>query len=213
MPVPNDDSQTIYVSISSLLGYLTAIGYPDRLEDWQSSWPADIQVAGRDSIRFHGIIWLSILLALDLPLPNQIVFRGSITSGGIKMAESSGNAVSPKDLIETYGTDAFRYYMARHIDTSLDGDVTLERFETVYNTELANELGNLVHRVASMVVQFQSGVLGEIKIGEHDTQLYRNAMKKYDFNEALERVWMKIRSANYYLDTVKPWEIAERKGV
>ncbi len=211
VPVPDNPTQTIYVSISALASYLSAIGYPDRADDWQSSWPADIQVAGRDTIRFHGIIWLGILIALDLPLPKQIVFRGNITSGGVKMSEEANNIIDPRELIDTYGTDAFRYYIARHTDTLLDGDITKERFETVYNTELANELGNLVHRVASMIEQYQSGVLGEIKHGEHDIQLYRNAMKEFNFNEALERVWSKIRSVNYYIDTVKPWEIAARK--
>lgn len=209
--VPGNPNHTIYVSVSALTSYLTAIGYPDRTEDWQSSWPADIQVTGRETIRFHGILWLGMLLALELPLPKQIVVRGNITSGGVKMEEEAHNVVNPRELIDTYGTDAFRYFMARHIDTLLDGDVTWERFETVYNTELANELGNLVHRVASMIVQYQSGVLGDIKQGEHDIQLYRDAMKEYNFNEALERVWSKIRSTNYYIDTVKPWEIAERK--
>lgn len=210
--VPGDATQTVYTSFSALVGYLSSIGYPEDEADWQSSWPADIQVVGRDTLRFHGILWVGVLMALELPLPKKILVRGHVTSGGVKMEESAGNIIDPVEVIDTYGVDAFRYYIARHVSTLADGDITWERFETVYNTELANELGNLVHRVASMIVQYQSGVIGEIKHGEHDIELYRLAMNEYNFNEALNRVWAKIHSSNYYLDTVKPWDVADDKS-
>lgn len=208
--VPGDPDQVMYVWVDALSNYLTVIGYPDR-DDWREYWPADVQVIGKDIMRFHAIIWPAMLMALDIPLPKKLLVHGIIASSGKKMSKTLGNVIDPNEIIDQYGLDAFRYYMARHIPTQDDGDFTWEKFESAYNNELGNDLGNLVQRVASMVTRYQAGVIGEINKGEHDIQLYRDAMDALKFDVALDQVWTQIRSANQYLDSVKPWEVAKRK--
>ncbi|MBF1028314.1 MAG: methionine--tRNA ligase [Candidatus Saccharibacteria bacterium] len=208
--VPGDDNQVIYVWIDALSNYITVLGYPDN-ESWRDYWPANVQVVGKDILRFHAIIWPAILMALGLPLPKQILVHGHIGFDGKKMSKSLGNVVSPNEVIDTYGADAFRYYFSRHIPTLDDGDFTWEKFEKAYNNELGNDLGNLVQRVAKMVLRYQAGVVGELNRGEHDIQLYRDAMDEMRFSDAIDQVWGKIRATNQYLEQVKPWEVAKNK--
>ncbi|HYG83540.1 MAG TPA: methionine--tRNA ligase [Verrucomicrobiae bacterium] len=209
--VPGDDSQVIYVWIDALSNYLTVLGYPDNLT-WREYWPADVQVVGKDILRFHAAIWPAMLLALDVPLPKKLLVHGHINVGGVKMSKSIGNVVDPNEVIDKYGVDAFRYYFSRHIATQDDGDFTWEKFETAYNNELGNELGNLVQRVASMVLRYQEGVLGDLPQPEHDIQAYREAMQELKFNKAFDEIWNKVRSLNGYLESVKPWEVAKARG-
>ena len=208
--VPGDPDQVMYVWIDALSNYITVIGYPDN-PDWKDYWPADIQVIGKDILRFHAIIWPAMLMALELPLPKKLLVHGFIDSAGKKMSKSVGNVIDPEEIIDTYGLDAFRYYFSRHIPTQDDGDFTWERFENAYNSELGNDLGNLVQRIASMVTRYQAGVIGEVTRGEHDMQLYRESMDALSFNEALDHVWKQVRAANQYLDRVKPWNVAKTK--
>ncbi len=208
--VPGDDTQVMYVWIDALSNYLTVLGYPDRPE-WQEYWPADVQVVGKDILRFHAGIWPVILMGLGLPLPKMLLVHGHINSGGAKMSKSIGNVVDPMELIEQYGRDAFRYYFSRHIPTQDDGDFTYEKFENAYNNELGNDLGNLVQRVAAMVTKYQAGVVGDVPTGEHDMGPYREAVEHFMFDKALDEVWLSIRSLNQYLDHVKPWEIAKSR--
>ena len=140
--VPDDDSQVMYVWLDALSNYITVIGYPDRTEEWQSFWPADVQVVGKDILRFHAGIWPAMLMALDLPLPKVLLVHGFINVNGAKMSKSLGNGVGPSDIVPHYGVDAFRYYFLRHVPTQEDGDFTWERFEAAYNGELGNDLGN-----------------------------------------------------------------------
>ncbi|HEU0266193.1 MAG TPA: methionine--tRNA ligase, partial [Candidatus Saccharimonadaceae bacterium] len=172
VPVPGDDSQVMYVWLDALANYITVIGYPDH-QEWQEYWPADVQVIGKDILRFHAGIWPPMLLGLGLPLPKKLLVHGFVNVGGAKMSKTVGNVVDPNEIIDTYGVDAFRYFFARHIPTQDDGDFTWEKFENAYNTELANDLGNAVQRVASMVTRYQAGVVGDAPAGEHDLEPYR----------------------------------------
>lgn len=210
VPVPGDDSQVMYVWVDALSNYLTVLGYPDK-EDWKEYWPADIQVVGKDIVRFHAAIWPAMLIALDLPLPKKLLVHGHVNVGGTKMSKTVGNVVDPMEIIEGYGVDAFRYYFSRHIPTLDDGDFTWEKFENAYNNELANELGNLVSRVASMVTRYQAGVVGDAIQAEHDAGAYHDAMKKCEFNRAMDEVWLTVRSLNQYLEDVKPWAVAKAR--
>lgn len=210
VPVPGDDTQVMYVWIDALSNYITVIGYPDN-EEWKEYWPADVQVIGKDILRFHAAIWPAMLLALDLPLPKKLLVHGFVNVGGAKMSKTVGNVVDPMEIIQEYGVDAFRYYFARHIPTLDDGDFTWERFEAAYNNELANELGNLVSRVAKMVTNYQAGVVGDGIQAEHDAANYHLMIKNSEFNRALDEVWLTVRSLNQYLESVKPWEVAKKR--
>lgn len=210
VPVPNDPSQVMYVWLDALCNYITVLGYPND-PTWQEFWPADVQVVGKDILRFHAGIWPAILLALDLPLPKVLLVHGHITSGGVKMSKSLGNGVDPMEIIKNYGVDPFRYYFLRYIPTQDDGDFTWERFEAAYNGELGNDLGNLVQRVVAMIIRYQAGVIGDLPPSRHDMAPYRGAMESFEFNRALDEVWVMIRSLNQYIDRVKPWEVAKNR--
>lgn len=208
VPVPGDPDQVMYVWLDALSNYITVIGYPTNPQ-WREVWPADVQVIGKDILRFHAGIWPAMLLGLGLDLPRVLLVHGHVNVGGTKMSKSLGNVVDPNQVIDEYGVDAFRYYFARHIPTQDDGDFTWEKFEQAYNGELGNDFGNLVQRVASMITRYQAGVIGDITHrGEHDMQPYRQAMAELSFDRALDEVWVMIRSLNKYLENVKPWEIA-----
>lgn len=208
--VPGDDTQVMYVWLDALSNYITVLGYPDN-DEWKEFWPADVQVVGKDILRFHAGIWPAILLGLGLPMPKTLLVHGFVNVGGAKMSKSLGNGVAPMDVINSYGTDAFRYYFSRHIPTQEDGDFTWEKFELAYNNELGNDLGNLVQRVGSMVLRYQAGVIGDAPQAEHDMGPYRQAMKEFAFNRAIDEVWGTVRSLNQYLENVKPWEIAKNR--
>lgn len=210
VPVPGDPSQVMYVWIDALSNYLTVLGYPDD-EGWRDYWPADMQVLGKDILRFHAAIWPAMLIGLDLPLPKKLLVHGHINVGGTKMSKTIGNVVDPLEVIKAYGVDAFRYFFARHIPTLDDGDFTWEKFEDAYNNELGNELGNLVQRVVSMITRYQDGVIGDLPQREHDERLFHEAMSALQFDRALDLVWGSIRALNVYLEDVKPWEVAKHK--
>ena len=210
VPVPGDPEQVMYVWLDALANYITVLGYPDR-EGWQEFWPADVQVIGKDILRFHAGIWPAMLLGLDIPLPKKLLVHGFVNVSGAKMSKTVGNVVDPNEIIDQYGLDAFRYFFSRHIPTLDDGDFTWEKFETAYNTELGNDLGNLVQRVSSMITRYQSGVIGEAPSGEHDMQPYREAMESLNFNKAMDEIWVNVRSLNQFIENVKPWEIAKKR--
>ena len=209
VPVPDDPDNIMYVWMDALANYITVLGYPNRPE-WQEYWPADVQVLGKDIMRFHAGLWPAMLLGLDLPLPKKLLVHGFVNVDGAKMSKLVGNIVDPNQIIDEYGVDAFRYFFSRHIPTLDDGDFTWEKFENAYNTELANDLGNVVSRVASMVTRYQAGVIGDVTHGEHDMSVYHETMDSLEFNKAVDNVWAMVRSLNQYIENVKPWEIAKK---
>lgn len=208
--VPDDDSQVVYVWLDALTNYITVIGYPDRAE-WQEYWPAEVQIVGKDILRFHAGIWPTVLLGLGLPLPKTLLVHGHVNVGGSKMSKTLGNVIDPVEIIGRYGRDAFRYYFSRHIPTQDDGDFTYEKFENAYNNELGNDLGNLVQRVAAMISKYQAGVVGDTPAGEHDMGPYHAAMEQLQFSIAIDEAWVTVRALNQYIERVKPWEIAKRR--
>jgi len=210
--VPGDESQVMYVWLDALSNYITVLGYPDRPEEWQEYWPADVQVVGKDILRFHAGIWPAMLMGLGISLPKVLLVHGFVTVGGAKMSKSLGNGVGPMEVINAYGTDAFRYYFSRHVPTQEDGDFTWEKFENSYNNELGNDLGNLVQRVVAMIQRYQAGVIGDAPQAEHDMGPYREAMAEFEFNKALDITWNTVRALNQYLENVKPWMIAKQLG-
>lgn len=208
IPVPGDDSQVMYVWFEALMNYITVLGYPEH-EDFNNFWPANVHVVGKDISRFHAAIWPGILYSLGLELPKTLFVHSFINVNGEKMSKSLGNVIPPEEIVQKYGVDAFRYYFLRHIPSYEDGDFSWERMEEVYNTELANELGNLVSRTAAMITRYQSGVIGDIPEPGHDIAAYQRALHDCRFDKALEEVWQDVRGLNQYIEEQKPWKIAK----
>jgi methionyl-tRNA synthetase len=208
IPVPGDDQQVMYVWFEALMNYITVLGYPEK-SDFKDFWPANVQVIGKDIIRFHAAIWPAMLLSLGQPLPEQLYVHGWITLDGKKMSKSVGNVVSPKEIVAKYGTDAFRYYFLRHIPSYNDGDFSWETFEAAYNNELADELGNALQRTAVMVLKYQNGLIGPIPLPEHDKHAIVEAIEQCHFDRALDGIWDQVRGLNQYIDEEKPWALAK----
>jgi methionyl-tRNA synthetase len=208
IPVPGDDNQVMYVWFEALMNYITVIGYPEH-QDFADFWPADVQVIGKGILRFHAAIWPGMLLALGVALPKMLYVHGYVTVNDQKMSKSLGNSVSPFDVLEAYSADVFRYYFLRHIPSYGDGDFSWERLETVYNNELANELGNAVQRTSAMIDKYQGGAIGDIPGAEHDLAQYAEAMGLCKFDRALDEVWEQVRGLNQYIDEAKPWKVAK----
>ncbi|HXH26735.1 MAG TPA: methionine--tRNA ligase [Candidatus Acidoferrum sp.] len=209
IPVPGDEHHVMYVWFEALINYLSVLDYPDGA-DYKKFWAPDVQVIGKDILRFHAAIWPAMLIALNIPLPRVLLVHGHVLASGTKMSKSIGNVIDPLEVMNGYGVDAFRYYFLRHIPTTDDGDFTWEKFETAYNNELANELGNLVQRVASMIERYQDGVIGEVPRGRHDTGSFHTDMGNFQFDRALNYIWTMVRELNVYLQEVQPWDLAKK---
>jgi methionyl-tRNA synthetase len=208
IPVPGDKTQVMYVWFEALMNYLTVLGYPEH-DDFKKFWPANVQVIGKDIIRFHAAIWPAMLMSLGVALPDTLYVHGFINVDGQKMSKSIGNVIAPKDVVAKYGVDAFRYFFLRHIPSYDDGDFTWQAFEAAYNNELANELGNAVQRTLAMIQKYQGGIIGDMPPAEHDTGEYQAALEACRFDRALDEVWEQVRGLNQYIDTEKPWAIAK----
>ena len=208
VPVPGDKSQVMYVWFEALMNYITVLGYPEH-EDFKIYWPANVQVIGKDILRFHALIWPAILFGLGLPLPKTLYVHGFIGVDGEKMSKSVGNVIAPDHVIKNYGVDPLRYFLMRHISSSDDGDFTWQKFEDAYNNELANDLGNAVSRVSAMISRYQEGVIGEIPEPNHDTEAYHESLESCRFDKALEAVWEQVRGVNVFIEEEKPWAIAK----
>ncbi len=208
IPVPGDTTQVMYVWFEALMNYITVLGYPEH-DDFKKFWPANVQVIGKDILRFHAAIWPGILLGLGLPLPKTLFVHGFINVDGKKMSKSLGNYVAPKDILDEYSADVLRYYFLRHIPSYDDGDFSMEKLQQAYNSELANELGNAVSRTMAMITQYQNGIIGSIPPAEHDIAQYHDALDKCKFDRALDEVWDQVRGLNQYIDEQKPWRISK----
>ncbi len=212
IPVPGDDNQVMYVWFEALMNYITVLGYPEHA-DFKKFWPANVQVIGKDILRFHAAIWPGMLSALGLPLPKVLYVHGFITVDDKKMSKSIGNVIHPKEIVDKYGVDAYRYYFLRHVPSYDDGDFSWDRLEAAYNNELANELGNAVQRTAAMIKQYQNSIIGETPPASHDIAKYWEAIEHCRFDRALDEIWEQVRGINQYIDETKPWEINKNGDV
>ncbi len=212
IPVPGDDSQVMYVWFEALMNYLTVLGYPEH-DDYKKFWPANVQVIGKDIIRFHAAIWPGMLLALGAPLPKTLYVHGFITITGQKISKSTGLVVHPQEIVDRYSADVFRYYFLRHIPSYGDGDFSWEKLDEAYNNELANELGNAVQRTAAMIMKYQNGIIGKTAEATHDVAQYWEAIDGCRFDRALDEIWEQVRGLNQYIDETKPWEVSKKGDV
>lgn len=211
IPVPGDEDQVMYVWFDALVNYISALGHGTENSQMEEYWPADIHVIGKEINRFHSILWPAMLLAAGYEVPTQIAVHGWITVDGKKMSKSVGNVLDPFDLIERYGTEPLRYFLAREIAFHSDGDFSHARYEERYNNDLANELGNLLNRAVSMTDRYVDGVVPEVvafDVSERWTA-YRAAMEELRIHDALAATWHIVRDMNKFIDEKEPWKLGK----
>lgn len=207
--VPNDPNQRMYVWFDALNIYQSGVGFGWDEKEYKKWWPADLHVIGKGIIRFHAVYWPAFLLSADLPLPKAIFVHGYFTVDGQKMSKTLGNVADPLDFIEKYGADALRYYLLSQISPFQDGDFSEKKLIEVYNSDLANGLGNLVARVARLCEN--SGFKNEPGKTFEIDEAYEKALEELRFNDALSFVWGKISEADKFINEEKPWELVKNK--
>ncbi len=205
IPVPDDNSQVMYVWCDALSNYITALGYGRDEKLYKDFWPADVHVIGKDILRFHAAIWPAMLISAELPLPKTLLVHGFITSRGKKMSKTLGNVIDPEELLEEYGTDAVRYYLARHITPFEDGDITREHFKEVYNANLANGLGNLVARVMQLAQTHLSEPV-QVEFTPYPKE-FTDALEKFEINQAADYVWSRIGALDERITKEEPFKL------
>jgi methionyl-tRNA synthetase len=222
IPVPNDPGHSIYVWFDALHNYLTGIGYDWDLTLFQKFWPATLHLIGKDILRFHAIFWPAFLMAAGFPLPETVFGHGWWLKDEAKMSKSKGNVLDPYQILKTFGPDPLRYFLLREIPIGLDGNFSHEGFIHRVNSDLANDLGNLVHRTLTMIQNYFGGIIDELDEEKEEDKKLRLDFDKlketvfghyeaYALSKALEEIWAYINSVNKYLADNEPWKLANDK--
>src|SRR5271165_970642 len=219
VPVPWDPEHVFYVWFDALLNYYTALSYAGEEDLTAIFWPPDYHIIGKDILRFHAVYWPALLMAAGLELPRHVFVHGYLLMDGEKMSKSLGNVLDPFAVIDRFGADALRFYLLRDVPFGQDGSVSTASFEVRYETELANELGNLASRTVGMVGKYRDGAIAE---GDLDPVLgddfeglveqLRGHLDRAELTAALEQVWLRVRRLNRYVEEQAPWKLAKESG-
>ncbi len=221
VPYLFDEGHVAYVWADALLFYLTGTGYGQegKEELFSQAWPAQYQFVGKDITRFHCVIWPAMLMAADMPIPHTVFGHGFLLTKGEKMSKSKGNALAPKDLVDIFGSDAYRYYFLSDVQFGSDGSISMERMCQVYNADLANTWGNLVSRVTNIANKYFDGIVPEPSDSAKDNDMarvakdlydtYDKCMSEVDFTGAANAIMELAHAANLYVETSEPWNLAK----
>ncbi len=220
IPVPGNEKHVIYVWFDALTNYITALGYPDEAGDFARFWPADVHLIGKDILRFHAVYWPTFLMAAGLPLPKKVFAHGWWTVEGQKMSKSLQNVVEPNMLIDRYGVDAVRYFLLREVPFGLDGDFSHAALVHRINSDLANDLGNLLNRSTAMINKYFDGLVQTPEELTETDSAYRAKteemvrqveafMEELAFSKALQAIWEVVSAGNKYIDETAPWTLAK----
>ena len=228
IPVPWDPDHVMYVWFDALLNYITAVGYgdPEKTAEFELRWPAQVHFVGKDIIRFHCVIWPAMLMAAGLEVPETVFAHGFLLTKGEKMSKSKGNVMSPAELVERFGVDAYRYYFLRDVQFGADGSISLESMVQRYNGDLANDWGNLCSRLFNMVGKYCGGVVPQPDAAHASDAddalrapasvlpaLYRARMGDLDYAGALEAAWDLVKATNRYIEEQAPWNLAKDEAL
>ena len=220
VPVPDDPDHIMYVWLDALTNYLTAVGYPDQDPDMLSRyWPAALHMVGKDILRFHAVYWPAFLMGAGIAPPRRVFAHGWWTNEGQKISKSLGNIIDPFEIVDRYGLDQLRYFLLREVPFGNDGDFSHRAIVNRINDDLANDLGNLVQRVLSMIHRYCDGAVpGPVALSPDDDEMrarvdamlpqLRERMTAQRFHEALDTIWAVVRAANVYVDRQAPWKLA-----
>jgi methionyl-tRNA synthetase len=219
IPVPGDDSQVMYVWFDALTNYISTLGWPCSAEATQGKpeeclyekyWVngETLQLAGKDQVRFQSIMWQAMLMSADLPNTQKVVYHGFITSGGQKMSKSLGNVIDPLAIVREYGTDALRFFLAKHVHPFDDSDVTMERFKEAYNADLANGLGNVAARIMTLAEKNLPAAIERPEPNGFDVE-YTQALESFEPNRALEYVWTRIQRLDQRINAEEPFKLVK----